>query len=65
MTKNQYKSLLRVPETVREIRTVKLKLSKEIEKLGWDGFHKKAERECADLMVRVEKARLEKLAAKR
>jgi len=55
----------KVPKTVLEVRAVKRKLSREIERLGWEGFHKKTAEETKEFMERVEKARLAKLAAKR
>jgi hypothetical protein len=61
MKKIKYK----VPKTILEVRAVKRKLSREIEKLGWEGFHKKSMEMTKDFMERVEKARQEKLAAKR
>ena len=53
------------PKTLLEVRAVKYKLSKEIEKLGWEGFHKKCEEDGRDLMEKIEKARQGKLAGKR
>lgn len=53
------------PKSLLEIRAIKRKLSKEIEKFGWDGFHKKTAEVTRELTERIEKARLEKLAAKR
>ena len=53
------------PKSLLEIRAIKRKLSKEIEKLGLAGFHKKCEETCGDLMERIEKRRQEKLAGKR
>jgi hypothetical protein len=53
------------PKSLLEIRAIKRKLSREIEKLGWDGFHKKSEEVTRELTARIEKARLQKLAAKR
>jgi hypothetical protein len=61
MKKIKYKE----PKSLLEIRAVKYKLSREIEKLGWEGFHKKHRAKTEALMASIEKARLEKLAGKR
>jgi hypothetical protein len=53
------------PKSLLEVREWKRKVSKEIEKLGWEGFHKKCEENSGELMARIEKARQEKLAGKR
>jgi hypothetical protein len=53
------------PKSLLEVRAWKLKVSKEIEKFGWEGFHKKCQEHSGDLMARVEKARQEKLVGKR
>ncbi len=52
------------PKSLLEVRAWKRKVSKEIEKLGWEGFHKKCEENSGELMASIEKARLQKLAAK-
>lgn len=61
MKKIKYKE----PKTLLEVRAVKQKLSREIEKLGWEGFYKKYRPKTELLMDSIEKARLEKLAGKR
>jgi hypothetical protein len=61
MKKIKYKE----PKSLLEVRAWKHKVSREIEKLGWDGFHKKCQETAGDLMASIEKNRQEKLAAKR
>ncbi len=61
MRKIKYKE----PKVILEVRTIKERLFKEYEKLGWEGFHKKCQEVGGDLMARVEKSRLAKLAGKR
>jgi hypothetical protein len=53
------------PKSLLEVRAWKRKVSKEIEKLGWEGFHKRSETLGKDLRERIEKSRQEKLAVKR
>ena len=50
------------PKSLLEVRAVKRKLSMEIEKLGWEGFHKKYRPKIKSIMADIEKHRLEKLA---
>ena len=61
MTKIKYKT----PKVILEVRAIKRKLSKEIERLGWEGFHEKCQKDCGELMARIENARQAKLAMKR
>ncbi len=61
MKKIKYKK----PKSLLEVRAWKLKVSKEIDRLGWDGFHKKCQEQSGELMASIEKARLEKVAGKR
>jgi hypothetical protein len=61
MKKIEYKE----PKSLLEIRAVKRKLSREIEKLGWEGFRKKHQESTRAIMASIEKARQEKLAGKR
>ena len=53
------------PKSLLEVRAWKRKVSKEIEELGWEGFHKRCQEVGGELMARIEKARQEKLAGKR
>jgi predicted RNase H-like HicB family nuclease len=53
------------PKNLLDVRAWKRKVSKEIETLGWAEFHKRSEIIGKDLRERIEKRRLEKLAAKR
>jgi hypothetical protein len=50
------------PKSLLEIRTIKRKLSREIERIGLSEFHKRSEVLGKDLRERIEKARQEKLA---
>jgi hypothetical protein len=59
------KTNFKEPKSLLEVRAWKLKASKEIEKLGWVGFHKKCQEVGGDLMARIEARRLEKLALKK
>ena len=59
------KTKFREPKSLSEVREWKLKVSKEIEKLGLKEFHKRSEELGRGLRERVEKARREKLSAKR
>ena len=61
MKKIKYKE----PKSLLEVRVWKRKISKEIETLGWEGFHKRCQEVGGDLMARIEKTRQEKLAVKR
>ena len=61
MTKIKYK----VPKTILEVRAVKLKLSREIEKLGMEAFREKYHKKTEAFVASIEKARQEKLAGKR
>ena len=61
MKKIKYKE----PKSLLEVRAWKRKVSREIEKLGLEGFHKKCQEVGGELMARIEKRRQEKLAAKR
>lgn len=53
------------PKSLLEIRAIKRKLSREIEKYGWEAFHKKSAEMTRDLSERIERARQAKLAGKR
>jgi len=61
MKKIKYKE----PKSLLEVRAWKRKVSKNIEKLGWDGFRKKNREKTDAFMASIEKARQEKLTAKR
>ncbi len=52
-------------KSLLEIRAIKRKLSREIERIGLIEFHKRSEVMGKDLRDRIEKARQEKLAGKR
>ena len=53
------------PKSLLEIRAIKRKLSKEIERLGLAEFHKRSEVLGRELRERIEKARQENLAGRR
>lgn len=61
MRKINYKE----PKSLLEVRGWKRKVSSEIEKLGWEGFHQKCEKTGGELMASIEKRRLGKLVGKR
>jgi hypothetical protein len=60
MIKTKYK----VPKTILEVRAVKAKLSREMEKLGMEAFREKYRKKTEAFIATVEKARQEKLAGK-
>jgi len=53
------------PKSLLEIRAIKRKLSREIERIGLAEFHKRSEVLGKELRDRIEKARQEKLAGRR
>ncbi len=53
------------PKSLLEVRAWKRKVPREIDRLGWEGFHKKCQEKSGDLIASSEKARQEKLARKR
>ncbi len=61
MKKIKYKE----PKSLLEIRAIKRKLFREIDRLGIAEFHKRSEILGKDLRERIEKARQEKLVGKR
>jgi len=61
MKKIKYKE----PKSLLEVRSWKRKVSREIEKLGWDGFRKKKREKTEALMASIEQARQKRLAGKR
>ena len=52
------------PKSLLEIRAIKRKLSKEIERIGLAEFHKRSEVIGKELRDRIEKARQEKLTGR-
>jgi|WetSurMetagenome_2_1015567.scaffolds.fasta_scaffold1464625_1 hypothetical protein len=53
------------PKSLLEIRAIKRKLSREVERIGFAEFHKRSEVIGKELRDRIEKARQEKLVGKR
>jgi hypothetical protein len=49
------------PKGVLEVRQWKRKVSADIERLGYDEFHKRAAKKHEELFARIEQARLAKL----